>query len=106
MSIDITVEEVVALLQNQVHVPLLDVREDFERRICQLPNNTHLTEEVAQDLLQHADREQLLVFYCHRGGRSLAAAQYFQHHGFKNVKNLAGGIDAWALKIDPDMPRY
>jgi adenylyltransferase/sulfurtransferase len=36
----------------------------------------------------------------------MKATQFLKDKGFKNVKNLAGGIDAWAEKYDPDMPRY
>src|SRR5437870_3345849 len=48
-----------------------------------------------------------IVVYCHQGVRSAAVAQYLrEQHGFKNVKNLAGGLDAWARTVDPTMRRY
>ena len=43
---------------------------------------------------------------CHHGVRSLDAAAYLRGHGFVNAKSMSGGIDAWALQIDPSTPRY
>jgi monothiol glutaredoxin len=43
---------------------------------------------------------------CHRGGRSRRVAQYLAAIGFESVFNLKGGIDAWSLEIDPDVPRF
>ena len=47
-----------------------------------------------------------LVFYCHHGPRSQQAADFFCSHGFRNVYNLDGGIDAWSAEVDPSVPRY
>lgn len=47
-----------------------------------------------------------IVFHCHHGGRSQAAAEQALARGFTNVHNMAGGIDAWSLQIDPTVPRY
>ena len=48
----------------------------------------------------------MLVFHCHHGGRSQAAAEHFRSRGFTNVHNMVGGIDAWSREVDPDVPRY
>ena len=47
-----------------------------------------------------------IFFYCHLGQRSLDAASYFAGHGFKNVRSMTGGIDAWSLEVDSSVPRY
>jgi rhodanese-related sulfurtransferase len=47
-----------------------------------------------------------LVLQCHSGGRSEHAARLLREAGFDNAVNLEGGIDAWSVEIDPDMPRY
>ena len=47
-----------------------------------------------------------IIVYCHHGMRSLQAARILKGMGFKKVKNLAGGIDAWAAAFDEIMPRY
>ena len=46
------------------------------------------------------------MFHCHHGGRSQRAAEHFLALGFRNVANLAGGIDAWSQEVDPSVPRY
>ena len=51
-------------------------------------------------------RTRPLVFYCHHGMRSRAAAERFAKDGCKRVYNLEGGIDAWSREIDPKVPRY
>ena len=47
-----------------------------------------------------------LIFHCHHGGRSQAAAEHFAGLGFTNTFSVVGGIDAWSQQIDPDVPRY
>ena len=48
----------------------------------------------------------LIVAHCKVGGRSAQAVAFLKNAGFKKIKNLVGGIDAWAAKIDKTMPRY
>ncbi|BEP91755.1 sulfurtransferase [Acidovorax sp. sif1233] len=43
---------------------------------------------------------------CHHGARSLRVAAFLQHHGFEQVANITGGIDAWSQESDPAVPRY
>ena len=52
------------------------------------------------------DRSTPLVFHCHHGPRSQAAAEHFARLGFTEVYNLVGGIDAWSREIDSRVPRY
>ena len=47
-----------------------------------------------------------LAFLCHHGNSSRSAAEHFREHGFTDVSNVEGGIDAWAVEIDPSVPRY
>ena len=51
-------------------------------------------------------REQLVVVHCHHGPRSRAACEILLTNGFARVENLTGGIDAWALAVDPGLARY
>ena len=51
-------------------------------------------------------RDTPLVFHCHHGGRSQQAAEYFLDQGFTRVANLRGGIEAWSVEVDPQVPRY
>jgi rhodanese-related sulfurtransferase len=50
--------------------------------------------------------EKTVLFLCHRGDRSLDAAAYFAGHGVERVRAVRGGIDAWSMEVDPDVPRY
>ena len=51
-------------------------------------------------------RTRPVVVHCHHGGRSAKACEQLAAAGFTRVENLAGGIDAWSLTVDPDVPRY
>lgn len=105
-TIEISVQDTLALLNESPTTPLVDVREDFEREIVLLPNSLQLTEELAEDMIKNWQRNQLIVFYCHHGWRSRSAAEYFLQQGFTHVRNMTGGIDAWSRQIDPELPRY
>jgi monothiol glutaredoxin len=83
---------------------LIDVRTDQEFGIARLPGG-RLLDEVASEL-QALDRASPLVFFCHHGSRSRAAAERFVADGFTRVYNLEGGIDAWSREIDPTIPTY
>ena len=52
------------------------------------------------------DRDREIVVQCRSGGRSQRIAEFLQQSGYPNVKNLAGGILAWADQIDPKVPKY
>lgn len=56
--------------------------------------------------LEKLDRNAEIVAHCHHGMRSADAAAFLAQQGFKNVKSLVGGIDAWSAQIDPSVPRY
>lgn len=105
-TIEISVAQAAALLAQRPDLPLIDVREEFEREICALPGSRRLTQELAEEMIGQWDRDQEILFMCHHGGRSRAAAEYFQMQGFTRVKNLTGGIDAWAREIDQSVARY
>jgi monothiol glutaredoxin len=47
-----------------------------------------------------------LAFICHHGNSSRNAAEHFREHGFTDLYNVEGGIDAWSLEVDPSVPRY
>ena len=87
---------------------LLDVRQPWEHATASLPGS-HLI--PLPDLPSHLDEVvppegALVVVYCHHGVRSLSAAAFLESLGRQNVASLAGGIDAWSLRIDPTVPRY
>lgn len=100
-----TPAELKALLDQNAPLELFDVRTPGERAIAALPR-ARLLDQGAQDYLLALPKDTRIVFHCHHGGRSQAAAEHFLRQGFKNVYNLAGGIDAWSQTIDPNVPRY
>jgi monothiol glutaredoxin len=93
------------MLDSGAPLELLDVRTEGERRVARIERAKHL-DQAAMAQLQELPRDTLLVFHCHHGMRSQAAAQRFVALGFTNVCNLAGGIDAWSMAVDPSVPRY
>ena len=105
-ELEMSVKDVADFLENNPDTPLIDVRETFEREICQLPHSQQLTESLAETMLAKWQKDDLIIFYCHHGGRSRAAAEYFLQQGFSRVRNMTGGIDAWSLQINPEIPRY
>jgi monothiol glutaredoxin len=84
---------------------LFDVRTPEERAVAHIEGARLLDGAVAAQLEQ-LDKDALLVFHCHHGGRSQRAAEHFAALGFTNVWNLDGGIDAWSREVDPSVPRY
>ena len=85
---------------------VIDVRDEMEAEIVALPGSELITRELAYEILQKWPKDTKIAFYCHSGVRSLEAASYFKGHGLPNVKSLKGGIDRWAVEIDPSLPRY
>jgi adenylyltransferase/sulfurtransferase len=87
-------------------VRLLDVRTAEERAICRLPGAAWIPMSELAARAGELDPASELVVYCHRGARSAMAAGWLRGRGFARVLNLVGGIDAWAARVEPGMPRY
>ena len=60
----------------------------------------------AMERLEAMPKDTALAFLCHHGESSMGAAEYFRKQGFTNISNVAGGINAWSMEIDPSVPRY
>lgn len=103
-----TVTELAAwLAEAQGEKPqLLDVREAHEWAICQVEGSRHIPMGTIPARLDELDPARPLVCICHHGGRSMQVAIFLERNGFGEVYNLAGGVDAWALQVDPSMARY
>ena len=84
---------------------LFDVRSPAERERCRI-EPSRLLDESAVTAIAELPRDAALVFYCHTGGRSQAAAENFRLQGYTNVFNLEGGINAWSEQVDPNVPKY
>jgi rhodanese-related sulfurtransferase len=85
---------------------LLDVREPWETAVCKLPQATLIPMMQLPARVGELDPQRPVVCVCHHGSRSLQVAMFLAHHGFRDVFNLAGGVDAWAREVDPSCPRY
>ena len=94
-----------ALLESGTAIELVDVRTEEERAIARI-DGSRLLDQACHDALILSDPDTPIVFQCHHGIRSQHAAEYFQRHGFRNLYNLQGGIDAWSLLVDASVPRY
>ncbi len=88
------------------NVQLLDVRTREEFDAVKIEGAHFFTQDLMQKAMTDWNRDDLLVVYDHQGNRSMDAAAYFQGHGFKNVRSLRGGIDAWSVEVDLKLPRY
>jgi rhodanese-related sulfurtransferase len=95
-----------AALRRAGGVRLVDIRSREEFEAARLEGAVLLSQPVMQDILGHWPREELMVLYDHRGRQSLDAAAYFMGQGFRNVRCLRGGIDAWSREADATIPRY
>jgi rhodanese-related sulfurtransferase len=103
---EITPRELKARLDRGDPIVILDVRQDWETRLCRLDNPVHIPIEEIEYRTEELNPEDEIVVYCHVGQRSAAVAEYLTRLGFKNAKNLLGGLDHWAQTVDPAMPRY
>jgi rhodanese-related sulfurtransferase len=56
--------------------------------------------------LTELDRDREIVVFCHHGSRSAMVVEFLRRQGFERAINMAGGIDAWSLVVDPEVPRY
>lgn len=101
-----TPAELESRLKSNEKIELFDVRSEDERKVAKI-EGSKLLDQSAAEYIDSLDRDETtLVFTCHFGQRSAAAAQHFLQQGFKKVYNLKGGIDAWSVEVDPNVPRY
>jgi sulfur-carrier protein adenylyltransferase/sulfurtransferase len=85
---------------------LLDVREPHEYEIARIPGARLFPLSALPSRLHELDSARPYTIACHRGTRSVQAYHLLRKAGFAKLHVLAGGVDAWAEKIDPSMPRY
>ena len=105
---DIDVRSVKQLLDQGEDFLLLDCREPTEYATAQIVGSVHIPMRLIPAQLAELEsrRAGRIVVHCHHGGRSARVAQWLRQQGFENAQNMAGGIDAWSLEIDPQVPRY
>ena len=106
MEFEITPQELKQRLDRGDDLYILDVREPAEYQICRLEGSTLIPLGDLPKRVHELDTSREMVVHCKLGGRSAKAVDFLRQAGFRKVKNLVGGIDAWAQHIDPKMPRY
>ena len=101
-----TVEEYAALKKAGDVYELLDVRNEHEYEIARIPGATLIPVGDLPSRLSELDTSRAYVLTCHKGPRSVQAFHVMKDAGFKHLQILAGGVNAWAERIDPTMARY
>ena len=103
---DIDVHALAGMRAEGVAHIVLDVREPDEIAICAIEGSRSIPMQQVPLNLDALPREEPLIVLCHHGMRSAVVADFLRKSGFPNAWNLAGGINAWARKVDTTMPRY
>lgn len=103
---DLTAPQLAQALAAGADLQLLDVREPFEHEIARLEGATliplgHLALRAGE-----LDSDRPVVCVCHHGNRSRYACMMLHQLGFRQIKNLQGGLEAWHHLVDPAVPLY
>ncbi|MCI0665721.1 MAG: molybdopterin-synthase adenylyltransferase MoeB [Acidobacteria bacterium] len=105
---EITPAQLKERLDRGERVTIIDVREPHEWQIANLENYGSRLIPLGQfgDRVNELNPEDEIVVHCKMGGRSAKAYEVMKKAGFKKIKNLKGGILAWADQVDRAMPKY
>jgi adenylyltransferase/sulfurtransferase len=103
---DIEAADLAARLGRGEHIRLIDVREPVELQISQIPGSELIPLGELAANLHRLDSAEEIVLFCKSGTRSTRALQLLLGAGFRKVKNLHGGINAWVQQVDPSQPLY
>ncbi len=103
---EISVSDLQNKFQTGAPFTLLDVREPHEYEIAHIEHARLIPLGELPARLAELERDADLVVHCHSGVRSAYAVQLLRKEGFARAVNLAGGIDAWSVEVDPSVPRY
>jgi adenylyltransferase/sulfurtransferase len=102
---EIQPEELKRRLDAGEDIFVLDVREPHEYQICSIHGNLIPLGDLPKRV-HELDSSREIVVHCKSGARSAKAVDFLRQSGFKRVSNLAGGILAWADRVDPTLPKY
>ena len=103
---DISAGDLAMRIKNGEIIRLIDVREPHELAISSLPGEENIPLGQLAAHLSELDSTQEIVLFCKTGARSTRALELLASAGFKRVKNLQGGINAWAREVDTKLPIY
>ncbi|MEM8534151.1 MAG: rhodanese-like domain-containing protein [Chloroflexota bacterium] len=104
---NLTPQQVKTKLAEDSSVRFIDVREVQEHVLAHIDGAELLPMSQSQQWLATLSHDEEIIFFCHSGIRSERVASYLAHQlGYTNIANMLGGIDAWSLDIDPNVPQY
>ena len=103
---DITPVELAQKLKADPGLRVIDVREPHEWEIVHLDNAQLIPLGSLAARMHELDSAEDIVLHCKTGARSTRALELLRTAGFRKVKNLKGGIIAWAQQVDPSLPIY
>jgi rhodanese-related sulfurtransferase len=102
----ISPKELASQLQQKTGIRLLDIRSREEYEAVKIEGSLLLSQPLMQEILGKWGQDASFVVIDHMGKTALDGAAYFLGHGYKNVRALRGGIDAWSQDVDASLPRY
>ena len=105
-GLDINANELAQRIGQGNHLTLLDVREPHELQISSLQGAVNIPLGQLAGRLSELDSADEMVVFCKSGTRSARALELLYSAGFRKMKNLRGGINAWAREVDPNLPVY
>jgi rhodanese-related sulfurtransferase len=106
LPLEIEPAELATLRAGTTSYALLDVREPWELAICGFAEALCLPLGALAGHEHELPRDRPLVVICHTGRRSLLATRHLRAQGLERAVNLRGGVEAYALEVDPAMARY
>ena len=104
---EVTVQDMKRALDDpRLGIKVLDVREPAEHQIARVEGVRLVPLSTLARHFTELDPKQQYYLHCKAGGRSLQALQFLREQGFKHLKSVSGGINAWSEQIDPTVPKY
>lgn len=105
---EVTPRDVKAMQEAKEDFVLIDCRKPDEYAVCKIDGAKLIP---LQQLAAHvsdleAIRDKKIIVHCHHGRRSLQMTMVLRQNGYEDVKSMAGGIDLWAVDVEPGIKRY
>jgi rhodanese-related sulfurtransferase len=106
LEFEISPELVYEMLESDDTTILLDVRDDWEWEKAHLEGAIHIPLAELGERVTELDSRSEIIVYCHHGDRSIDGCLLLWEHGFRKIRSLTGGIEAWSELVDPTVPKY
>jgi rhodanese-related sulfurtransferase len=106
LEFEISPELVSEMVEAGENLILLDVREDWEWEKAHLEGAIHIPFSELDRRTEELDSQSEIIVYCHHGDRSIDGCLLLWERGFRKIRSLTGGIEAWSELIDPTVPKY